>query len=473
MKPFLNEDFLLQTETAKRLYTEYAASMPIFDYHCHLPVAEIAENKNFENLTQIWLYGDHYKWRAMRACGVDERFITGQASDFDKFAAWAETVPKTLRNPLYHWTHMELKNPFGITDTLLNSDTAKRIYDHCNEMLKRDEFSTRGILQQMKVKAVCTTDDPTYDLSHHRTIAEDESFTIPIVPTFRPDKAMAIETPETFNAWTDRLEAVSGVSIHDFHSFVEALRKRHDAFHEAGCRSADHGQEQPYAEPFTEKELVSIFETVRSGIAPGANNVLKFKSAMLLEVARMHAEKGWVQQFHFGALRNAATRLFHQLGPDTGFDSTGDFEIAKPLAKFLDTLDNENRLAKTVLFNLNPSDNDLLASMAGNFQDGSVPGKMQFGTAWWFNDQKLGMEAQINSLSNIGLLSLFIGMTTDSRSFLSYPRHDYFRRILCNLFGSEMESGELPDDMELIGKTIQDICYTNAKEYFALPGVSA
>jgi len=473
MKPFLSEDFLLETETAKTLYSDYAESMPIFDYHCHLPVEEIAENKNFQNLTRIWLYGDHYKWRAMRAYGIDEQLITGSASDFDKFAAWAKTVPKTLRNPLYHWTHMELKNPFGINDTLLNPDTAKDIYDHCTEMLQRDDFSTRGILKQMNVKAVCTTDDPTYDLSHHRRIEEDDSFSIPIVPTFRPDKAMAIETPEVFNGWTDQLEAASGLSINSYQSFVEALRKRHDAFHEAGCRSADHGQEHPYAEPHTEKEIASVFESVRSGNKPSAQDVFKFKSAMLLEVARMHAEKGWVQQFHFGALRNAGTRLFHQLGPDTGFDSTGDFEIARPLAKFLDTLDNEKRLAKTVLFNLNPSDNDLLASMAGNFQDGSVPGKMQFGTAWWFNDQKEGMERQINSLSNIGLLSLFIGMTTDSRSFLSYPRHDYFRRILCNLFGNEMENGELPHDLELIGKTIQDICYTNAQRYFAVPGVCA
>ena len=473
MKPFLSDDFLLETETAKTLYHDYAESMPIFDYHCHLPVEEIAENKNFENLTQIWLYGDHYKWRAMRAYGIDERLITGEASDFDKFAAWSETVPKTIRNPLYHWTHMELKNPFGITDTLLNPNTAKDIYERCTELLQTDDFSTRGILQQMNVKAVCTTDDPTSDLSYHRKIETDESFSIPVVPTFRPDKAMAVETPDVFNQWVDTLEAVSDVSISNYNLFVEALKKRHDAFHTAGCRSADHGQEQPYAEPFTDSEIASIFDSVRSGKSLSVKEVRKFKSAMLLEVSRMHAEKGWVQQFHFGALRNAGTRLLKTLGPDTGFDSTGDFEMARPLAKFLDTLDNEGRLAKTVLFNLNPSDNDLLASMAGNFQDGTVSGKMQFGTAWWFNDQKEGMERQINTLSNIGLLSLFIGMTTDSRSFLSFPRHAYFRRILCNLFGTEIERGELPNELDLIGKTIQDICYHNARRYFALPAVTA
>ncbi len=471
MKPFLSEDFLLQTETAMRLYEEFAKTMPIFDYHCHLPVAEIADNKNFENLTQIWLYGDHYKWRAMRACGVDERFITGDAGDDEKFAAWAATVPKTLRNPLYHWTHMELKNPFGISGTLLNPDTAEEIYTRCNDMLHQDRFSTRGILKQMNVRAVCTTDDPTDDLSDHRKIQKDPDFGILTVPTFRPDKALAVENPAAFNEWIDRLEAAADMAVSDYTAFLSALRKRHDAFHAAGCRSADHGLEHPYAERFSSREIDHIFLQVRSGEQISTDKALKFRSALLLEIARMHAEKGWVQQFHLGAIRSTNTRCSKQLGPDTGYDSIGDFRMAKPLARFLDLLDRDGKLTKTILYNVNPRDNDLMASMTGNFQDGSVPGKMQFGTAWWFADQKDGMENQINALSNIGLLSQFVGMTTDSRSFLSYPRHDYFRRILCSLLGNEIENGELPNALELIGNMVKDICYHNAKRYFSLPGV--
>ncbi len=472
MKPFLSEDFLLQTETARILYQDFAKSMPIFDYHCHLPVQEIAENKKFENLTQIWLYGDHYKWRAMRACGVDERFITGEAGDDQKFEAWAATVPKTLRNPLYHWTHMELKSPFGISGILLNPDTAGEIYSRCNEMLRQDAFSTRGILNRMNVRVVCTTDDPTDDLSHHQKLSEDPSFNIVIVPTFRPDKALAVENPATFNRWTDRLEAAADMAITDYPAFLDALKKRHDAFHEAGCRSSDHGLECPYAGEFSPPEIAQIFNQVRSGKPVSAEKILKFKSALLLEIAGMHGDKGWVQQFHFGAIRNTNTRFFNLLGPDTGYDSIGDFEIAKPLARFLDRLDKNGKLTKTILYNVNPRDNDLMASMTGNFQDGSIPGKMQFGTAWWFADQKDGMEKQINTLSNIGLLSQFVGMTTDSRSFLSYPRHDYFRRILCNLLGSEVENGEIPNELELIGNMVKDICYHNAMRYFSIPGVA-
>ncbi len=471
MKPFLSEDFILQTETAKVLYQDFAKSMPIYDYHCHLPVQEIAENKKFKNLTQIWLYGDHYKWRAMRACGIDERLITGEAEDDEKFAAWAATVPKTLRNPIYHWTHMELKNPFGISGILLNPDTSEEIYARCNEMLQEDGFSTRGIMKQMNVRVVCTTDDPADDLSYHQKIRSDQSFGIRIVPTLRPDKALAIENPEAFNAWTDRLEAASDMAINDYPAFLEALRKRHDAFHEAGCRSSDHGLERPYSDDFSPREIDGIFDTIRSGKTTSAENISKFKSAVLLEIAAMHAEKGWVQQFHFGAIRSTNTRFFKRLGPDTGFDSIGDFELAKPLAKFFDLLDRDGRLTKTILYNVNPRDNDLMASMTGNFQDGSVPGKMQFGTAWWFADQKDGMEKQINALSNIGLLSQFVGMTTDSRSFLSYPRHDYFRRILCNLLGNEVENGELPNEIALIGNMVKDICYHNAMRYFSIPGV--
>ena len=468
MKPFLSEDFLLQTETAKTLYQDFAKSMPIFDYHCHLPVREIADNKQFENITKIWLNGDHYKWRAMRADGIDERFITGEASDYEKFMAWADTVPKTLRNPLYHWTHMELKNPFGFSGILLNSTTAKEIYSRCEEMLQQDDFSTRGILKKMKVNVVCTTDDPTDDLTLHRKIREDRDFSIRVVPTFRPDKALAVESPEPFNAWTDQLEAAADMSINDYSSFLEALKKRHDTFHDIGCRSSDHGLERPYAEDFTHPEIVKIFNTLRKGKPVAPSDAFKFKSALLIEITRMHAEKGWVQQFHFGAIRNTSTRFFNQLGRDAGYDSIGDFELAKPLAKLLDHLDKDNLLSKTVLYNMNPRDNDLLASMAGNFQDGSIPGKMQFGTAWWFNDQKDGMEKQINALSNIGLLSRFIGMTTDSRSFLSFPRHDYFRRILCNLLGNDIENGELPNDLELTGNMVKDICYHNAERYFSI-----
>ena len=468
MKSFLSEDFLLHTETAKTLYREFAKHMPIFDYHCHLPVQEIAENKKFKNLTDIWLKGDHYKWRAMRANGIAERFITGDASDADKFNAWAETVPKTLRNPIYHWTHMELKAPFGITGVLLNPDTATEIYGQCTKMLQQDDFSTRGILAQMNVNVVCTTDDPTDDLSYHRQIKDDESFSITVVPTFRPDKAMAIEDPEKWNDWVGKLEQAAEISVDDYNSFLEALKIRHDAFHEMGCRSSDHALDTVIAEDFSHREIVEVFDKVRDKKSASPLEVRKFRYAMLIEVARMHAEKGWVQQFHIGPVRNANTRIFNTIGPDAGGDFMGDAEIAKPMAKFLDALDKDNHLTKTILYNINPRDNELLASLAGTYQDGLIPGKMQFGTAWWYSDQKEGMERQINALSNIGLLSRFVGMTTDSRSFLSYPRHDYFRRILCNLLGNEIENGELPNDIALIGDTVKDICYYNAEKYFAI-----
>jgi glucuronate isomerase len=466
MKPFLSEDFLLQTDTAKSLYHEIARDMPILDYHCHLPVAEIADDRNFDNLTQIWLYGDHYKWRAMRADGIAERFITGYAADDEKFAAWAATVPKTLCNPLYLWTHLELKRYFGIGDKLLNPDTAAEIYDICNAMLQTEEFSTRNILRQMNVRVLCTTDDPVDDLSQHLKISMDQSFEIRVLPAFRPDKAMAVETPGAFNQWVDRLEAAADVHIPDYDSFLAALQKRHDFFHRMGCRLSDHGLEQPYAADFSNTDIVRIFEKIRSGQAAGLQEILQFKSALALELARMDADKKWVQQFHLGALRNVSSRAKRTLGPDTGFDTIGDFEMARPLAAFLDRLDGENRLAKTILYSLNPGDYDLLAAMIGNFQDGTVPGKMQFGAAWWYNDQKHGIERQLIALSNAGLLSRFVGMLTDSRSFLSYPRHEYFRRILCNLLGKEVEGGELPDDLELLGNMVKDICYYNAESYF-------
>jgi glucuronate isomerase len=466
MKLFLSEDFLLQTETAKALYHDFARDMPIIDYHCHLPVQEIAEDRTFENLTQIWLNGDHYKWRAMRADGVSEKYITGDATDLEKFQAWAATVPKTLRNPLYLWTHLELKRCFGISDMLLSPDTAGEIFETGRQMLQTPAFSTREILKKMNVRVLCTTDDPVDDLSHHRKLLEDQSFEIKVLPAFRPDKAMAVETPEAFNPWVDQLEGATDINIADFESFLAALQKRHDFFHRMGCRLSDHGLEQPFAEDFSAADIARIFEKVRSGQTVGQPEILQFKSAMMLELAGMDAEKNWVQQFHLGPLRNVNSRALKTLGPDTGFDTMGDFEMAGPLAAFLDRLDRANKLAKTIIYSINPGDYEMLAAMIGNFQDGTVPGKMQFGAAWWFNDQRLGIEHQLNALSNSGLLSRFVGMLTDSRSFLSYPRHEYFRRILCNLLGKDVERGELPDDLELLGSMVRDICYYNAERYF-------
>ena len=468
MKPFLSENFLLQTPSAERLYHDYAAQMPIFDYHCHLPVAEIAENKHFANLTAIWLHGDHYKWRAMRANGVDERLITGDAADEEKFRAWAATVPKTLRNPLYHWTHLELKNPFGVTDTLLSAETADEIYAKCSAMLQEPAFSTRGLLGQMKVRVVCTTDDPIDSLEHHRRLRDDEEFTVKVLPTWRPDKAMATEDPVTFNHWVDRLGECTGQEIDTFDQFMESLHQRHDYFHGLGCRLSDHGIEEPYAAEYTAREVTVIFSKIRLGKALSSEETQAFKSAMLYEFAVMDHARGWTQQFHFGTLRNNNSRAWKTLGPDTGYDSIGDFTMGRALNRFLDRLDADDRLAKTILYILNPRDNEMIATLTGNFQDGRIPGKIQFGSAWWFNDQKDGMERQINALSTMGLLSRFVGMLTDSRSFLSYPRHEYFRRILCNLFGNDMENGELPGDFALIGRTIQDICYTNAVNYFGI-----
>jgi len=466
MKPFMTEDFLLQTETARKLYHEYAAMMPIFDYHCHLPPAQIADDKRFDNLTQIWLYGDHYKWRAMRTNGVVERYCTGDASDWEKFQKWAQTAPHTLRNPLYHWTHLELQRYFGISK-LLSPDTAKGIYDKCGEMLRTPEFSVRNIMLKMNVKAICTTDDPVDSLEHHKKI-KSNGFEIKALPTWRPDKGMTVENVAAFNQWVDALEKAAGIAVKNYKTYLDAIRSRHDFFHSVGCRLSDHGLETAYAEDYTESEIIAIFDKLRSGKAVNKEECLKFKSAMMIEFALMDHEKGWVQQLHFGALRNNNTRLLKTLGPDTGFDSIGDFDIACPLAKFLDKLDTNNKLPKTILYNINPRDNELMATMIGSFQDGSVPGKLQFGSGWWFLDQKEGMEKQINALSNMGLLGRFIGMLTDSRSFLSYPRHEYFRRILCNILGNDVENGELPADMPLLGKMVADICFNNAKNYFGI-----
>jgi glucuronate isomerase len=463
----ISEDFLLQSNQAIELYHRFARRLPIIDYHCHLPPREIAENRTFGNLAQIWLAGDHYKWRAMRTAGVAERFITGDASDWEKFQKWAETVPQTLRNPLYHWTHLELKRPFKISDRLLNPQTAESIWNECNAMLARPEFSCRGIMQQMNVVLVCTTDDPADGLEYHTAIAADTLFPVKVLPAFRPDKAMAAENPAAFNSWVDRLAAAGDAEINDdFRRFMEVLHSRHDFFHSMGCRLSDHGIETFYVEDYTASEITAIFRRVRAGKALSGDEIQKFRSAMLHEFALMDHEKGWTQQFHFGVLRNNNSRMFQLLGPDTGFDSIGDFEVARQMVKFFDQLDRDNRLAKTILYNISPTQNEIVATMIGNYQDGSVPGKMQFGSAWWFLDQKDGMEKQINALSNMGLLSRFVGMTTDSRSFLSYTRHEYFRRILCNLLGQEMKDGLLPNDIELVGSMVQDICYRNAARYF-------
>ncbi|MBD3421433.1 MAG: glucuronate isomerase [Chitinivibrionales bacterium] len=463
---FIDDNFLLQTDEARQLYHEFAAQEPIIDYHCHLLPAEIAEDTVFENLARIWLYGDHYKWRQMRTNGVPERFCTGNASDWEKFMAWAETVPKTLRNPLYHWTHLELRSPFGITDKVLNPDTAKAIWDECNEKLAQADYSARGIMQQMNVVLVCTTDDPTDTLEHHIAIAQDNSFTVKVCPTFRPDQGMAVESAASFNIWVDALAQSADMTISSFSDYRDALKKRHDFFHENGCRLSDHGLETAYAHEYSEREIRTLFTRLRAGGELTPEECLQFKSAMMVEFGRMDAEKGWTMQLHLGAMRNNNTRMFTALGPDTGFDSIGDFEIARPLAKFLDRLDIDDRLPRTILYNLNSRDNELFATMIGNFQDGSIPGKIQYGSAWWFLDQKDGMEAQLNSLSNLGLLSRFVGMLTDSRSFLSYPRHEYFRRILCNLFGADMHNGLVPNDFELVGGIVKNICYRNAAEYF-------
>jgi len=468
MKPFLSEDFLLQTQTSKTLYHRYAKDMPIYDYHCHLPVRDIAENKKFENLTQIWLYGDHYKWRAMRANGVAEDFITGKRSDFEKFQAWAATVPKTIGNPLYQWTHLELKRYFGIEGRLLNENTAKDIYDKCTKILQTDAFSSQGLLRKMDIRLICTTDDPVDNLEYHQQLRDDQKFPVRVLPAFRPDKSMVVESPESFNDWVGQLEAAADTEIIDYETYMQALRQRHDFFHKTGCRLSDHGIERPFAEDYTDAQIRHIFEKARSGKMLEEAEIRQFKSAMLIELAIMDAEKSWTQQFHLGALRNVNTRAMLQLGPDTGFDTIGDFEVGQPLARFLDRLENQGKLAKTILYVVNPRYNELIAAMIGNFQDGSIAGKIQFGSAWWYNDQKDGMEAQIKTLANMGLLSRFVGMLTDSRSFLSYPRHEYFRRILCNMLGNDMENGELPDDLDLIGGMVKDICFNNAVGYFGI-----
>ena len=463
-QPFLAENFLLSTAAARSLYHDHAARMPIFDYHCHLSPHDIASDRIFDNLAQIWLGGDHYKWRAMRAAGVDERYCTGSASDEEKFMRWAETVPQTVRNPLHHWTHLELRRYFGIT-AVLDSRTAHDIYSACNERLRTSAFSARNLLRKMNVSAVCTTDDPVDDLRSHRTLADD-GCEIRVLPTFRPDKVLALDDPSSYNAYLDKLGAAAGMEITSFGSLVGALRNRRDFFQQQGCCASDHGLAHAYAEEFTSQEIDAAFARIRGGKSLDFDAGNKLRSALLLELGRMVHEKGWVMILHLGPLRNNNTRLFRSFGPDAGCDSLDDAPQARSLSRFLDSLDATGQLPKTVLYNLNPADDAAIASMAGNFNDGTVRGKMQYSVGWWFNDHLDGITHQLNVLSSIGLLSRYIGLVTDSRSLLSFPRHEYFRRILCGMLGREMEAGEIPDDRELVGKMVEDICYGNAQAFF-------
>ena len=469
MKSFINEDFLLESPVAAELYHRFAEPLPILDYHNHLSPKHLAEDHRFASLTEIWLSDDHYKWRAMRANGVPEKLITSKySSDWEKFEAWAATVPKTLHNPLYHWTHMELHRPFGI-DSLLNAQTAKETYDKAGKLLSQPGFSTLGLLEKFKVAVVCTTDDPVDSLEEHEKLAKRKDPATRVYPTWRPDKALLVEDPKAWNTWVSQLEAASGTAIGSLVAFLQALEKRHGFFHDHGCRSSDHGLEYAYAEPFSENEASAVFHRLRSGGELEPDKALGLKSYLLYHLAILDHSRGWGQQYHLGALRDNSTRLRTQVGLNVGADSIGDFPQAKPLSRFLDRLDSTNQLAKTILFNLNPAYNEVFAAMCGNFQDGSVPGKVQWGPAWWFLDQKEGMEAHLRVLSNLGLLSRFVGMTTDSRSFLSFSRHDYFRRLLCNLLGEDVKKGLLPDDRDLLGKMVADICFFNAADYFKLP----
>jgi glucuronate isomerase len=464
MKQFLDDHFLLQNRYAEILYHEHAAGMPIIDYHNHLPPEEIAANHQFDNITRIWLNGDHYKWRAMRTNGVSEEKITGNAPDEEKFQAWAETVPFTLRNPLYHWTHLELKRYFGITD-LLSGNNADRIYARTREMLQQPSHRVRNLLSGMNVRVICTTDDPADTLEHHRSIRADH-WAVKVLPAFRPDKAMQIDNPAAFQSYLSRLEAADGQSIRNYRDLLELLDRRHAFFASQGSSVSDHGLEEIYADEYTDSEVAAIFEKLREGHLATLQERRKFKASMLYEMALLDHKRGFVQQFHLGALRNNNSRMMKRLGPDTGWDSIGDFSQAASLAKFLDRLDREEKLTRTIIYNLNPADNESFATMIGNFNDGSIAGKIQWGSAWWFLDQKDGMSKHLNTLSNMGLLSRFVGMLTDSRSFLSFPRHEYFRRILCNLLGTDIANGELPEDLPWIGSVVRDICYNNAASYF-------
>ena len=464
-KPFIHENFLLQSETAQHLFHDHAKKLPIIDYHCHLNPQEVASDHKFRSITELWLGGDHYKWRALRTNGVAEKFITGDSSDWDKFQKWAETMPYCMRNPLYHWTHLELKTCFGI-DKVLNPQTAKEIYDECNEKLASPEFSARNLMLHYNVEAVCTTDDPVDSLEYHKQIRES-GFKVKVLPTWRPDMAMTVENPAAYRDYIDKLAKVSDVSINCFDDIVKALLVRHKYFEEQGCRLSDHGMEEFYADDFTAKELDEIFSKVYGGTALSDAEIRKFKSAMMLEFGKMDADTGWTQQFHYGVIRNQNTKMFKLIGKDTGFDSMAQVMTAKAMNRYLDRLNSMDKLTKTIIYNLNPSDFEMVGTTIGNFQDGSVPGKIQLGAGWWFLDQKNGMEQQMQVLSMLGLLSRFVGMLTDSRSFVSYARHEYFRRILCNLIGNDVVNGEIPSsEMPRIEQMIEDISYFNAKKFF-------
>jgi glucuronate isomerase len=468
VKPFIHDGFLLGTDVARELYERFARDLPIVDYHCHLSPELMAQDHRFRSITEAWLEGDHYKWRAMRASGVPERCCSGDASDWEKFEAWARTVPETLRNPLYHWTAMELRRPFGI-ERLLSPATAREIYDRCNERLGEDGFTTMGLLASWRVAVVCTTDDPVDSLEPHEKLARRENAATRVYPTWRPDAALTFDDPKAWNAWVGKLEAASNRTVRTFADLLEALDARHRAFHDHGCRASDHGLETLPAIPYSDADVSGPFDALRAGRGLDRGPAQALQAALLHRLALMDHRRGWVQQFHLGAFRNVSSRLYAKLGPNVGGDSMGDSEQARPLAFFLDALDRKESLAKTILYNLNPRDNELFATMCGNFNDGTVPGKMQYGASWWFLDQKDGIEAQFRALSNMGLLSRFVGMITDSRSFLSYSRHDYFRRILCNLLGEDVRQGLVPDDRDALGKLVTAVCFTNARDYFGFP----
>jgi glucuronate isomerase len=470
MRPLIHDGFLLGSDVARELYERDARDLPIIDYHCHLSPELMAADHHFRGISEIWLEGDHYKWRAMRACGVPERFISGDASDWEKFEAWARTVPETLRNPLFHWTAMELKRPFGI-DHLLSPETAREVFDRCNQRLRSEEsFTAMGLLRSWKVAVVCTTDDPVDSLEPHRQLARRKEQVTRVYPTWRPDAALTFDEPAAWNSWVGRLEAAANRTVRSLGDLLEALDARHRVFHEHGCRASDHGLETlPPPAAYADGAVAGAFDSLRAGRAIEKGPALALQAALLHRMALMDHERGWVQQFHLGAFRNVSSRLYAKLGPNVGGDSMGDLEMARPLAAFLDGLDRRESLAKTILYNLNPRDNELFATMAGNFNDGSIPGKMQYGASWWFLDQKDGIEAQFRALSNMGLLSRFVGMITDSRSFLSYSRHDYFRRLLCTLLGEDVRQGLVPDDREQLGRLVTAVCFTNARDYFGFP----
>ena len=471
MQPFMNADFLLPDASSRRLYHDYAAAMPIIDYHCHLPPADIANDSRFKNMAHAWLGGDHYKWRAMRSNGVPEEDITGHEPDYRTFLAWARTVPRLVGNPLYHWTHLELQRYFGIYEPL-SEKTAPKIWEACNAQIVNPEFGARALLKRMKVRAVGTTDDPADSLEHHIAYAAARQPDEPVMtPSFRPDKALAIEDLDAWRGYLAKLGSVADVSIWSYQDLVKALDTRHAAFHDLGCRASDHGLVVPFATFATPPALESIFVKLLDGKLVTQDEADAFKTAILLEVGRMNAARGWAMQLHMAAIRNLNTPMFKRLGPDTGYDAVSDEKIARKLADFMDALQSEGMLPKTILYSLNPGDLEVLGTIMGCFQDGSMPGKIQCGSAWWFNDHIEGMRRQMVSLANLGLLSRFVGMLTDSRSFLSFPRHEYFRRILCALVGGWIEAGEIPADFETFGGMVQDISYRNAKSYFAIPGV--